>query len=419
MSDFQKIASQYQQAVLRQVVPFWLSHSRDERCGGYFDLLTHTGEVVEGDKTVWIQAQQVWAFSWLYNTLDGQPAWLAHAQHGATFLNQFAHTETLHCYDQLDRLGRAVSPATTLLPDCFMAMAYAQFYRASGQDEWGRLAKQVFGNVLHQHERTRQARTSSESSFRQLKHVSEPITLLKVVQDMQPLLDEETRKEQIDQILYELLFEFVDRRTDVLRESVLPEGTFINTPEGRRLNTGLTFQAANYLFDLYAESLLPNAALPATVNRKLMSMAISWCLRTCEQAWDPTTAGLNSFLDLKGYPSVYPDWQQKWAWVQVEALSALLKGYYYTQHPDCLKWFRRIHDYTFQHFPDLQQAGWHLAIDQYTHPLLPLKSTATVGCFSLIRCLTELAQLLPKCDQVKPLRQATRSSSFQGFTDRS
>jgi N-acylglucosamine 2-epimerase len=79
--DYQKLSATYQQALLRQVVPFWLKNSRDELCGGYVDLLSATGEQIEGDKFVTLQAQQVWAFAWLYTTLDGQSAWLDHASH--------------------------------------------------------------------------------------------------------------------------------------------------------------------------------------------------------------------------------------------------------------------------------------------------------------------------------------------------
>lgn len=117
---------------------------------------------------------------------------------------------------------------------------------------------------------------------------------------------------------------------------------------------------------------------------------VTWCLRLCEQAWDEANAGLNQYIDVKQQAFIFPDWQQKWAWVQLEALSALLKGYEHTRHPDCLKWFKRIHDYTFQHFPDPKQTGWHLVLDQHTQPLVAAKATPMVGCYSLIRCIAEI-----------------------------
>ena len=407
MLDFQKLSAQYQQALLRQVVPFWLKHGRDGQCGGYFDLLSATGEVIEGDKFITQQAQQVWAFAWLYNTLDGQPAWLEHARHGASFLSQFAHSDTLACYAQLDRRGRPVAPATNILPDCSVVMAYAQLHRATANDEWVMVAKQTLSTLLQRREAIRTEQAAITGSFRQVRHLSEPVALLKTLLELQSLLDEEFWKQHAESVIQELLSEFLDRRTDILRESILPEGSFINTPEGRRTNVGLTFQTASYLLDFYAESVQQKAG--AASHRKLATQVVGWCLRLCEQAWDEAAGGLNQYLDSKQQPLIYSDRQQKWAWVQVESLSALMKGYVYTRQPDCLKWFKRIHDYTFHHFPDAGHIGWRVAVDAQGQPLIAAKAIPSVGCFSLIRCLAETAQLLTKCEHAQAKDKSGRA----------
>lgn len=421
MPDFQKLTAQYQQALLRQVVPFWLKHSCDDRCGGYFDLLSATGEPIEGDKFVATQAQQVWAFSWLYNTLDGQSAWLDHARHGAQFLSQFAHNDILTCYAQLDRRGRPLAPSLDLIPDGFSVMAYAQFHRATGEDEWAMLAKQVFAQLLQRRETLRSEQASTLGGFRTIRHLGEPIALLKATLEMQPLLDEETWKQTVDGVVQELLHEFVDRRTDTLREYVLPDGAFVNTPEGRRLNVGLTFQTASLLLDLYAENTSQKNGLTGLVNRKTATQVVAWCLHICEQAWDEATSGLNQYIDVKQQPLIFPNCQQKWAWVHLEAIAVLLKGHLHTQHPDCLKWFQRIHDYTFGHFPDPKQTGWHLAIDSHGQPLVSAKALPQVGCFSLIRCLAESAKTVVNCSQLPatgrtPIRDSSGTKSARQTT---
>lgn len=205
MLDFQKLSADYQQALLRQAVPFWLKNACDERCGGYFDALAATGTVVEGDKFVSAQGQQAWAFAWLYNTFDGQPAWLAHARHGGDFLRTFAHTDTLDCYARLDRRGRPVTPAMDNVPACSAVMAYAQLHRATGEDEWAMLAKQTFLNLLQRRAEVRDQQRETIGGSRQVRHLSEATVLLKTVLDMQPLLDEESAKTAIDATLYEIM----------------------------------------------------------------------------------------------------------------------------------------------------------------------------------------------------------------------
>lgn len=396
--DFQKLSADYQLALLRQVVPFWLKYGRDEPCGGYFDQLSATGGVIEGDKFISLQAQQVGTFAWLYNTLDGQAAWLDHARHGGVFLSQFAHDDTLNVYARLDRRGRPVAPTSDCVPDCYVVMAYAQLYRATADDAWAMLAKQTFSTLLQRRTTHRNEQAQTIGSFLQLQHLSEPVAVLDAVLAMQPLLDESAYQEATEAVLDELLREFVDRRTDTLREFVLPEGAFVNTPEGRRLNVGLTFQTASLLLNYCVES----------GNRKLAVQVTAWCLRLCEQAWDDGVGGLNAYVDMKGQPAVFSDWQQKWAWVQLEAINALTKGYCQTRQTDCLKWFKRVHDHTFAYFPDPKQAGWQLVIDANKQPLLPAKAITEVGCFSQIRCLAETAQALTKCEQVQPTGPSLR-----------
>ncbi|GAB3898446.1 AGE family epimerase/isomerase [Spirosoma agri] len=400
MLDFNRLSADYQQALLRQVVPFWLKNSRDEQCGGYFDYLTTTGLVIEGDKCVTSQAQQTWAFAWLYNTLDGQPAWFAHAQHGASFLSQFAHDDKLVHYDQLDRRGRPLTQSTNTVAGSSLVMAYAQLHRATGNDEWALLARQMWTTLFQNWLNTHAEQAQAVGGLRQLRHLSEPALLLKALLDIQPLLDEETWKENVERILHTLLREFLDRRTDTLREHILSEGSFINTPEGRRLDVGLIFRTAGFLLDFCAES----------GNRKLAMQVTTWCIRLCDIAWNDLTQGLNQYADMKNQPSIFPDGTQKWAWVQLEAISALTKSYFQTRHPECPRWVKRIHDFTFQHFPDLKHTGWHLAIGQDNQPLLDAKAIAPIGCFSLIRCLAETAQTLTKCAQLQPVGRPTRVS---------
>ena len=401
MLDFQKLSATYQQTLLRQVVPFWLKNSRDEQCGGYTDLLLATGERIEGDKFVALQAQQVWAFAWLYTNLDGQPAWLDHASHGASFLSQFAHDDLLACYAQLDRRGRPVSQSIDLVPASFAVMAYVQMHRATKQDEWAMLAKQAYSSVLEHRANVYTEQTSTLGGLRKVRHLGETAAVLKMVWDMQPLLAEDSWKQTIDLVVQDILHGFMDRRTDTLREYILPEGAFLNTPEGRRLNVGLSFQTACYLLDFYAESASAKTGSVINNNRRSAMQVVTWCLQLCEQAWDEANAGLNQYVDIKQQAFIFLDWQQKWAWVQLEALLALLKGYEHTRHPDCLKWFKRIHDYTFQHFPDPKQTGWHLVLDQHTQPVLAAKATPMVGCYSLIRCIAEIGKLLTTLDQPK------------------
>ena len=53
--DFKKLANQYKDELLDNVLPFWLENSQDHEYGGYFTCLDREGRVFDTDKFIWLQ----------------------------------------------------------------------------------------------------------------------------------------------------------------------------------------------------------------------------------------------------------------------------------------------------------------------------------------------------------------------------
>lgn len=385
-TNLQKLAATYQQALLQQVVPFWLDHSPDITHGGYFDWLTPTGGVVDGDKFVASQAQQAYAFAWLYNTVDAQPRWLDHARLGVTFLSQFAHGDRLHCYDQLDRVGHPVELAMTNESDGYTIMAYGQFYRATKDDEWAMLAKALLTDLLADlADAQADAVLTTVPSIRKTRYLRDWVIGLEALLTCRHLLDEDSWKDRIHELVQGIQQLFVDRRTDTVRPCVLSDSGYVNTPEGRRLDVGLTLRLVNCLLT-YCESV---------PNRRLAQQAAGWCLYTCEQSWNETAGGLRNYVDQKLQPATEPDGYY-WSWIMGEALVALCKSYAHTRHNDCMKWFQRLHEYAFAVFPDSAGTGWHIAVDAQRQPVWPLKASPIVNCYAVVQQLAVVLKILQK-----------------------
>ena len=51
-------------------------------------------------------------------------------------------------------------------------------------------------------------------------------------------------------------------------------------------------------------------------------------------------------------PALTVEWDQKLWWVHIETLISLIKAYKHTGNEECLQWFEKVHDYTWQHFKD-------------------------------------------------------------------
>jgi len=93
------------------------------------------------------------------------------------------------------------------------------------------------------------------------------------------------------------------------------------------------------------------------------------------------------------------EWDQKLWWVHLEALVALAMGYSLTGRQDCLDWYRRVHDYTWGHFPDPEHGEWYGYLNRRGEVLLPLKGGKWKGCFHLPRALHRCAQIFKKLSE--------------------
>ena len=56
--DFKKLANQYKDELMNNVLPFWLNHSQDTEYGGYFTCLDREGNVFDTDKFIWLQGRE-------------------------------------------------------------------------------------------------------------------------------------------------------------------------------------------------------------------------------------------------------------------------------------------------------------------------------------------------------------------------
>ena len=56
--DFKKLANQYKDELLDNVLPFWLENSQDKEFGGYFTCLDREGKVFDTDKFIWLRSEE-------------------------------------------------------------------------------------------------------------------------------------------------------------------------------------------------------------------------------------------------------------------------------------------------------------------------------------------------------------------------
>lgn len=377
MPDFHAYANLYRHTLLENVIPFWETHSPDREHGGFFTCLNRDGSVYDTDKFVWLQGRQVWTFAMLYNRVEARPQWLALARQGAEFLRAHGRDANGAWYFALTRQGQPLIQPYNIFSDCFAAMAFGQYALAAGDDWAAELARATYHNILLRQDHPKGAYDKQVPGARPLRGFAQPMILSNLVLELEPLLPPAEVEAALDQCVASVMGPFLDPTTQLIVENIAPDGSRVDSFDGRLLDPGHALEAMWFVMDIAQRR----------GDTALIQQATQVALATLEFGWDRQYGGLFYFMDRLGHPPQQLEWDQKLWWVHLETLVALLQGYALTRRPECWDWFERVHAYTWAHFPDAEFGEWYGYLNRQGEVLLPLKGGKWKGCFHLPRAL--------------------------------
>lgn len=376
-ADFTALANLYKNALLTNVIPFWEQHSIDWEQGGYFTCLDRQGRVYDTDKFIWLQNRQVWVFSMLYHQLEQRPEWLKIATHGAHFLASHGRDAEGNWYFALDRTGQPLVQPYNIFSDCFAAMAFSKYALAAGEDWAKDVALQAYHNVLRRQDNPKGHYSKAYPGTRPMKALAVPMILANLSLEMDWLLPSNQLEQVLDATVREVMNDFRDRDRGLMYENVAPDGSHINSFDGRLINPGHGIEAMWFIMDIAQRR----------QNHSLIHQAVDVVLNILNFAWDKEYGGLYYFMDAEGHPPQQLEWDQKLWWVHLESLVALAMGYRLTKRPECWEWYQKLHDYTWSHFADPEYSEWFGYLNRRGEVLLNLKGGKWKGCFHVPRAL--------------------------------
>ncbi len=426
MVDFKQLAEQYRSELLDRVVPFWLNKSQDLDFGGYFTCLDRDGSVYDTDKFIWLQGREVWMFSKLYNTVEPRQEWLDAAIQGAEFLKKYGHDGNLNWYFALDREGHPLVEPYNIFSYTFAVIAFGQLSialakaeanrptpnpsRQGGESsgcysnvcaqplpsltggagggslsaEYASIAKRTFDIVLSKTDNPKGRWSKASPGARAMKTFDLPMILCNVALEIESLLEPAFLQKAIDDCLHEVMDVFYRPELGLIVEALGKDGNLVDCFDGRKLNPGHAIEAMWFVMDLGKR-----------LNRpELIKQAVDICLQEVEYGWDKEYDGVFYFMDRLGKPRHELEFDQKLWWVHLETLISLIKGYQLTGDERCLRWFERVHDYTWSHFRDPEYPEWYGYLNRQGEVLLPLKGGKWKGCFHVPRGLLNVWKIL-------------------------
>jgi len=385
--NFGKLADLYREELINNVIPFWLEKSQDREYGGYYTCLTREGNVFDTDKFVWLQSRQVWFFSYIYNKIEQRQEWLDCAIQGAEFLKKYGHDGNYNWYFSLTREGKPLIAPYNIFSHTFAAMGFGQLSIATGKQEYADIAKKTYDIILSRMGNPKDKWSKAIPGARDMKNFALPMIMCNLSLEIEPLLNKEILDNTIENCLHEVLDVFWRPELGIVVENVTLDGKLSDSFDGRLVNPGHAIEAMWFMMDLGVR-----------LNRpELIDKAVHISLKMAEYGWDDKYGGIYYYMDRLGYPPQQLEWDQKLWWVHIETLICMSKGYKLTGNTECLDWFNKVHDYTWNHFKDKEFPEWYGYLNRQGEVLLPSKGGKWKGCFHVPRGLYQCWQILKDC----------------------
>ena len=375
--EFTKLAKLYRDTLLNNVIPFWEQHSIDWQQGGYFTCLDRQGNVYDTDKFIWLQNRQLWTFSLFYNKIEAKEEWLQIAKNGADFLVKNGRDKEGNWYFALNRKGEPLIQPYNIFSDCFAAMAFSQYAKASQEQKGQEIALQAYNNVLRRQDNPKGQYSKVYPGTRVMKSLAVPMILANLSLEMDWLLQSNLLETILDRTVNEIMTDFIDTEQGLLYENVTNNGSHIDCFDGRLINPGHGIEAMWFVMDIARRC----------KDKALIDRAVEVVLNILSFAWDKEYDGIYYFLDAKGYPPQQLEWDRKLWWVHLETLVALSMGYLLTKNEKCWQWYQKVHEYTWNHFTDSEYGEMFGYLNRRGEVSLNLKGGKWKGCFHVPRAL--------------------------------
>jgi N-acylglucosamine 2-epimerase len=128
-----QLRGRYHDELFGSLLPFWDRFGIDHQYGGVMHSLDYDGTLVSSNKLSWFQGRAIWVYSFLYNRLDRNPAYLEIARQAKDFLLKNAPQPDGWWAEEFTREGAVIRP--------FSGDLYGMYFAAEGLQEYAWAAK--------------------------------------------------------------------------------------------------------------------------------------------------------------------------------------------------------------------------------------------------------------------------------------
>lgn len=383
------LRSLYHDTLLKDVMPFWLQHGMDRKHDGIMTALDRDGAVLDTDKSLWFQGRAGWMFATLFNTVDKRVDYFEAAGSCISFLDKHGYATDGKLFFTVTREGHPLRMRRYVYCEAFASIAHAAYAKASGDERYRDAALQDFANYLRHSFEPGVMTPKVNTDVRPMIGIGSLLIGIVTAQELRLNLGHvdvagRSATEWIDRFIFDIERLFFKPETEVLMETVAPDGSLIDHHEGRMLNPGHAIECAWFI--LHEGRLRGEKSY---IRLGLRILDFMW-----RRGWDNEHGGLFYFRDVHDKP-VLEYWQDmKFWWPHCEAIIATALAYEVSGDAKYSHMHAAVHDWSFKHFPDAVHGEWYGWLHRDGSVSQPAKGSMFKGPFHLPRMLWYLTELL-------------------------
>lgn len=330
-------------------------------------------------------------YSKLYNVVEQKGEWLEIADNGAKFLADNGTDPHGNWYFSLNAEGKPLVQPYNIFSDCFASMAYAQYAKASERDWALQLALTTFENIQRRKNNPKGQYNKAFPGTRPFSGLALPMIETNLCLEIAEVESVPELDIKVNDNLELIMEKFIHKEKLIALENVSEIPGADDSFEGRLVIPGHGIECMWFIME----------AAKKRNNTDMIEKACDVVLNTLEFGWDKEYGGIFYFMDIKGKPPDQLSWDQKLWWVHLETLYALALGYFLTGKKELADWYRKVHEYSWQHFSDPEFGEWFGYLNRRGERLLDIKGGKWKGCFHVPRALMLCADVFDEIGKKK------------------
>lgn len=376
--------ARYERDLLGNILPFWLEHGFDRKHGGVYTCLDREGRLMDSTKSVWFQGRCGFIYSFAYNNIKRDPAYLEFALSCIRFIEQ-------HCFDTDGRMyfevmadGTPLRKRRYLFSECFAAIAMAEYSLASGDESYARKALSLFKDIVRFIDTPGILEPKYLPALKAQGH-SVTMILINTAAVIRKVISDPVLESRVDVSLRAIRDYFMHPEFKAVLETVGPQGELIDTINGRVINPGHCIETSWFLME---------EALHRGCDKELSRMALQILDWSWDWGWDEQYGGIINFRDCRNFPPQDYSQDMKFWWPQTEGIIASLYAYKLTGDDKYIGMHRLVNDWAYKHLPDNEYGEWYGYLHRDGSVAQTAKGNIFKGPFHIPRMLIKSRMLI-------------------------